>query len=469
MQNGIYLKAYKETPEDGYFELAILPQKAFDLSFPKNVMFVLDYDLNFTSLQYSSIVNGLKNLLLTKFYPTDSFNILICGFNLQPLRDKWIQATPENIENILAEVNSKPITLYSLLPQLLMNSQKFIEANPAPYSSIAIISTSESFGKMEIANNIITSFKQEASKIVPINILDFSMSSTRNTINGVNYYGNSYLYINLAKLTGGEFIGNKMGLDYGLEKLSNSLNAKFIELEIKTNFEEGFCYSKYYLDQLSTLNVNSPVTMVGKYFGSGNFSTELTGILKAEKPYLIHKKIELTDFDVSSKNTKKVWLGKYLHSLEQMTNTNSIVSEIIATSMDNRILSLYTAFLALEPWMMGESQGNDENDDDNGGGTSVEYNDNSIVLEAFPNPFVRELNISINFKDKAEILTNIEIYNANGQLVTQLSPSQYYGQETVELKWNGLDSNGNQLPNGVYLIVIKTNSSTKTLKVILNR
>jgi len=42
------------------------------------------------------------------------------------------------------------------------------------------------------------------------------------------------------------------------------------------------------------------------------------------------------------------WEG-ILKSLESQNKTNDIVAEIINISMNNRILSLYTAFLALEP------------------------------------------------------------------------------------------------------------------------
>ncbi|HXH19712.1 MAG TPA: hypothetical protein VNJ07_11585, partial [Chitinophagales bacterium] len=47
--------------------------------------------------------------------------------------------------------------------------------------------------------------------------------------------------------------------------------------------------------------------------------------------------------------TRKIWAGNFIYAREQEQQLNSTKREIIDTSLANRVLSLYTAFLALEP------------------------------------------------------------------------------------------------------------------------
>lgn len=465
MQNGIFFRAYKENNEDGFFELSLQPKSAFDLNNNRNIFFILDYDINFSKYPFDQIVTSLKNYMLSNLSPRDSFNLILSSYDLKKLSNNWIQATPENIQNAFKQFTYNDITLYSVLPQLLFSVRDYFKSKTISNSSIAVITSSENFGKPEIANNIIHNLL-DTIKVPPIYVCDFANYKNTYKVNNITYYGNGYLYTNICKLTGGEYLDRNLVLNDAINNLIANSDAKFITIEINTSFSEGITYSKFTFDQGITLNYVNPVTIVGKYFGQGTFKVELSGLLKAEKPYLVHKVIEIPSYDVTNKFTKTNWIGKYIQNLESMTNTNSIVSEIINTSMDNRVLSLYTAFLALEPWMTGNSSSDDEN---KGGNTVVEESYENISLKAFPNPFTTNLNISINLVNKTEIISSVEIYNSNGQIVTQFDISQFFGQESVDFKWDGRDSSGRQLPNGIYLIVIKSNSSAKTMKVILNR
>jgi hypothetical protein len=464
MVNGSYLKAYKEDFENGFFEFSILPTKAFDLKFLKNTLFIIDYDLSYSNVQFTDMISGLKNLILNNFTAADSFNIVINRYQLVPLRDKWISATPENINQMFDELTMNKFTLYSLLPQLLLNAQTFIDNNLSQNTMINIISTSETFGKQEIANYIINNFRKDAKHIVPINICDFSYASSQTKISGYTFYGNEYLYTNLAKLTGGEFFGKKQSLQSGLGKITQSLQPNFIDIELKTSLDNGFTYSKYLINQMN-FNISTPLTLSGKYFGSGKFTAELTGVIQADKLIPVHKKVEFSDYDLTNKSSKTVWIGQYIRNLEKQTKTNATVAEIIETSMENRVLSLHTAFLALEPWMTGESQGNDGNE---GTGTVVQEDEN-VLFEAYPNPFTRQVKVNVCLKEAGDNITGIEIYNSNGHMVNSIDISQFAGSNVFYFIWDGKSMSGSQLPNGAYLMVIKTKKLVKTFKLILNR
>lgn len=468
MKDGVFLKTYMDKSNENFFEFTILPQTAFDLTIPKSIMFIVDFDLNSKRYEYADIIQMLKQSVLSKFSPKDSFNLIISNFSMKPLSDKWLPATQENIENIFEMAKTKPITLYSLLPQLLLEAKNFAVNNHSDFTNIGVISTSENFGNFEIANQIIKTLRADTNRIPPLYFLDFSRHQTSNYINGQYFSGNEYLYSNLAKITGGELLGKGLVLADGIELFTNNFNAKFLDLEIQTNFDQGFCYSKYYLSSPPSLSISSPVSILGKFFGDGKFSCNLTGIVKSEKPYLVRKTIEVDTYETGSKYTKRAWLGKYIQNLENSTKDNATVAEIIETSMENRILSLYTAFLALEPWMTGDNNSQDDNDDDNGN-TSVDYSDTEIKLTAYPNPFSKVINLSISLMEKFSSVYEISIYNTAGDLVKTLDLTEFLKLDSMTLQWDGTDNYGNLVSNGIYLIVIKTTNETKTLKVILNR
>ncbi len=83
-----------------------------------------------------------------------------------------------------------------------------------------------------------------------------------------------------------------------------------------------------------------------------------------------------------------------------------------------------------------------------------------------PNPFNHILNIDIQIPEDCSV--NITVYNSNGLKVRVISDSYFIsGEHTIS--WNGTDDNSNSLPNGLYLLTIKTNNSYQGYKVILNK
>ena len=83
----------------------------------------------------------------------------------------------------------------------------------------------------------------------------------------------------------------------------------------------------------------------------------------------------------------------------------------------------------------------------------------TATLETYPNPFNSACRIDFTSAvDKAEI----EIFDIGGRLVRTLKPSS----ESGSVIWDGRDSAGGELPNGVYLIRSNT-SRTKTAKAVL--
>ncbi len=85
-------------------------------------------------------------------------------------------------------------------------------------------------------------------------------------------------------------------------------------------------------------------------------------------------------------------------------------------------------------------------------------------LTAAPNPFTTQTVVSAKWDNPAHI--NIEIYNNAGLLIKTLqSGSQPAG--SCKIFWNGTDDTGNNLPAGIYYVILRINNKEmESLKII---
>ncbi len=94
-------------------------------------------------------------------------------------------------------------------------------------------------------------------------------------------------------------------------------------------------------------------------------------------------------------------------------------------------------------------------------------NNNLITkLNAFPNPFQEEINLSFNLNQEEK--ATIEIFNIHGQRVhTLLSEVAPKGEHRV--LWDGKDQNGQPMPAGIYLVRLRAGKVLINKKVMLQR
>jgi hypothetical protein len=157
-------------------------------------------------------------------------------------------------------------------------------------------------------------------------------------------------------------------------------------------------------------------------------------------------------------------MAKFMADLESGTNINNqIKQEIIDSSINSRVLSLYTAFLALEPSDTTQACNNCE-DETNPGTTGVIEAEQDLVIKAFPNPFTSEITIQIHLEEaKAEL----KIYNTLGQLVKTFELNNDMGTD-ITINWNGTTDSGDELSAGIYLIILETKTGKKTMRIVKN-
>lgn len=172
-------------------------------------------------------------------------------------------------------------------------------------------------------------------------------------------------------------------------------------------------------------------------------------------------------YDADALN-RTIWSGAYIQSLEKEPVSNALINEIIDVSMDERVLSLYTAFLALEPsdtvstcWncldeskLVGTEPG-------------AELPTDTLAIEAYPNPFQDQVTIEVTLPGRIDAAkTTVAVYDLLSRLVRRFQPEAASGTRTIRLTWDGTTAAGEQVASGIYLCVVDTPAGRQSLKLV---
>lgn len=87
----------------------------------------------------------------------------------------------------------------------------------------------------------------------------------------------------------------------------------------------------------------------------------------------------------------------------------------------------------------------------------------SRIMNAWPNPFRKDMGISIEVNVKAGGKGTAAVYNLRGQKLTEYS----LGEGHYSLFWNGRDANGKACDSGVYFFRLETPSLLQTRKLVI--
>lgn len=89
-----------------------------------------------------------------------------------------------------------------------------------------------------------------------------------------------------------------------------------------------------------------------------------------------------------------------------------------------------------------------------------------ISMNAYPNPFVGQLNIDVQVQKSGKYV--VEVYNLNGLKLKSLS-NNYWSNGKYQVKWNGDNDAREGLPKGWYVIRVTNDKNVITKKVWLDR
>lgn len=471
MKNGFYVNKISNY-EDGIYQLAYLPSFHIEDNSSKKVAFMIDYDQNKSSISLQDLMLNIRSLLKEQFTELDSFNIFYSKLEVKQVSANWLAADSLTIENVLYSILSDSIAFYSNLPSLLNSGINFVKENGND-ANIMLIANSDQVGEAEIANQLLKDIQTLMDPVLPIHIADFNNINQRyHWIGGRDFIGNEYFYMNLARITH----SNYQRLEYNnsissiLTSLVQSLSGLVTSFDLHTSLENGFCFGRFNTNLNESIYLNTPILQIGKFMGSFPLEVEVSGVYNKE---VFTKSISIPEEDIfeadSVSNT--IWNGNYISSLETGYEGNEEINNIINYSLENRILSLYTAFLAIEPGDSSEFCYDCQDDSDLL--IAVDETDDaaiadSLFIQAYPNPFNPTTTLNVNLPKNVELSDlNIKIYNLLGEEVVSFDPMQYAESRNFKLTWSGQNNYGENVSTGIYFFVVSNKEMRQTVKLML--
>jgi Ca-activated chloride channel family protein len=477
MNNGIFVSTF-DNGNEGFYQLAFLPSKALNISAPRKVALLVDYEEYNTTITKSVLLENIKTALRLNLTTEDSFNIILSKVNIQRISEDWIRADSSVIDSIFRELSEDQIAGYSNLPSLLSDGIDFVK-NHGNDGSLLLVSSSDQVGDYQSANQLIDDLFELMDPRLPLHVVNYqNQNYSYNYIGDRNYYGNEYFYLNITRLTSANYYAPPNYYDLNpsffggmLADAVQSLNGYISSFDLHTKMNDGFCYARYELNQnISSVFFNKPILQVGKYNGNFPFIIETSGVYESE-PFQLSFTLDESEVFTGDTMSEEIWAGNYIKFLEGQNQTNENINEIVHFSIEERVLSLYSAFICLEPNMeWGVCY--DWLTEDDGGVIGVEdslkSDDDSLSLSAYPNPFNSQINLNVKLPGSfsGENIT-FRIYDILGQIVKTFEPDLSAGRKEYRFTWNGVSDNGVYVSSGNYFFIVTTPEKIFTKKLLL--
>lgn len=473
MRNGVYVNRYAQG-NTGVYQLALLPSQALNLKAPRKVALLFDYSAGKSSVTPTQVLATTKGLLRTNFTAADSFNLIFSRLNILRAGSKWFAGDSAGIERAFANVGANPITSYSNLPALLANALNFVKQNGND-GSLLLIANSDQLGDYRNANPLINDLLRNMSPTLPVHVADFcNQNQIYYYSGGRTYVGNEYLYENLTRQTNGSHgkITTAGSFTTLLTQALQDLSGFVDSFDLHTTLGSGFCFGRFNFGWAGqTLNVDQPILQVGKYNGSFPFVIEASGVFDGRA---FSRRVEIANGDVQVADSlaEEIWTGNQIAALEAQTQSNEIVRQIIDVSVAERVLSRYTAFLALEPSDTVKACVDCKDESRLVPPTSVAEREQDVladsVLQAYPNPF--NLATKISLRLPAEVKSGeatLQIFNVLGQMVKTFDINVEAQRRTYQFTWDGRNNAGEVVTTGTYYAVFNAGGRRHTLKLLV--
>lgn len=432
----------------------------------QKINFLIDYDINKTNTSAREVIQQLKNTILSNLGPCDSINVMIGDKNTINLFDRWVPCHKDTINQLLDSTVYKNIGYFSHLEDLMFDGINFNKKMNNGASSIVLLTCSEYAPTPTTANPIIEKCLQlMAPNLFKITSVDFSdVHYWDYNISSKYYYGDQYFNEKIAEMTNSEYFSIKntgSNIFSMMNSAFSNLKGTVSDIGLYVEPADGISAAKT-TENLTDANANKKLVYeFGKLEGGYPIEIKFSALLDG-KPVIKKYLFDESNIILNSESAK-MWNWKYLRTLEDKKNKTKKESyDLTRRSITNRILTTQTAFLCLEPWMMGKDT-SDETEEPTG--VEEVATEPGLEISYGPNPVENKLNVSINITDENTVLLSVGIYDVFGVVVKEFNFDSY--AKSINLNWDATSDMYGRVPPGVYYLVIKTSAGSKILKLVV--
>lgn len=430
---------------DGHFAFFLTPPNLANLSETLNrkVVFLLSTSSTMLGFKLEASVAAMK-LGLDELGETDFFNIIHYDYWTSSWRTALVSASEANIA-------SAKIYLDGLTASGGSNLQTGLEE--------AI----EQFDDSDFHNAIIAFTDGRA----PLNSVELATSNIHNIAIFPIAIGEDVSHARLdmtARMNLGfvTYLDEESDLVEGIYRVFQVVNRPLFN-HVSVNFNKEDVHDIFPETYPSTY-AGSYSLYSGRYDVSGSTSMDIWGDGIAgpqQYGFPLDFTNDTTEWDISAYLWAKQAIDNLEQEIEVLGETPARKDSLIALSLRYQMRCRYTAYFA-DYEDTGSELGT--------GDIDVALPQSSYLVMAYPNPFNPMTTIQLMIcedQDMSDLVLNI--YDLKGRLVRQISLS-HLSPGHHNLSWTAIDPLGAQLPSGVYLAVLESNSHIgKPLKLLLLR
>jgi hypothetical protein len=441
-----------------YYQLVTAPESR-EAAGIKDIIFVVD-KYRYSDAAFSSMIDYLYNYIFAQIRKGAKINIVFHNGQAAKLVSGWLDySDPIAFKNLFEAIKTVKFesghTLDLVEKAIEHKNETGIDAE------IVLISNVPQYYQKKSLKDVVNTLYSKYPELPPIYVIE--------SIVYYNYYDwdnytNLFLEA-LAKRT----MGNYKKLEQ-LSEIGSTIDELFSSKNLLNRYDfnmsplNGFSYGIFNIGQPLGLDTLKPLMQVGKFIGELPVEISLKyigGGVLAEKKYSF---TQADTFEAES-TLMQIWAGQKIAVSEKVANgDNKLQAEIAEISLEHRVLSFYTAFLAIEPHMDLDSlaQNIDPNDFNNGDRWLMEdmffvTNDTEIdeeinKIEVYTNS--NSANVSVLLAGNEEIIS-IKLFDISGLLLKE------YDINSSSFEINKADA------GGFAILSVTTTDGTYYKKIVL--
>lgn len=463
LESDYFLSTY-EGVQDNYYQLVYFPQIDIE-DVSENRMIVFDYDSSTSFDSYEVIEDKLRTAMST-MSADDHFIICYSDFSTKFSSEEWTPATPANIDEALSKIDLSSALIGSRLSALLPEALvKVEELNQR--SKLLIFSPNNEYYREEMAKSFLAevrNFYDFMETEVSISVVDYANEKRSEYIDGTSYSGNDYIYKYITDPSHGDYYSLLSGDDISISLADLFMREEAVttdQFEFHLTVEDGFTYSSFtnFKNELS-FGSDQPIISTGKYIGDGLFDVKLSAKI-GDEVVTDTQKFDAALSPGLDEMAESIWNAEMIKSL-QGSGSQEDKRLVIQTSIAERLLSLHTVFLCLEPDFESISANN------NGDGgeiiiSTVDEQPEGIKVKIYPNPFIERFTIEFPIQEVTEVdQVTISILDSRGQLVDRFIKSKGLVNGVNKIDWESTFD----LTEGLYIVQINVNNEMYNQKVL---